>query len=131
MKTGKMVHLKKFPKGHQLKLFRIVLSSQRTDYVVTNDFSQDSADATQEEIAIRWKIEQFHREAKQVTGLESSQCRSQRAQRNPIACALLVWVRLNKLAQQTRTNVYPIKHGLLDSFMRHQLSQPSISMLPA
>ena len=37
METGKMVHLKKFPKGHQVKLFRIALSTQRTDYVVTND----------------------------------------------------------------------------------------------
>lgn len=88
--AGKMVYLKKFPKGHQLKLFRIVLSSQRTDYVVTNDLAQDSTDATREESAIRWKIEQFHREAKNVTGLEFSQCRLQRAQRNHIACAMLV-----------------------------------------
>jgi hypothetical protein len=115
LEKGKTVHLKNFPKGHQLKLFRIVLSSQRTDYVVTNDPSQDSADATREESAIRWKIEQFHREAKNVTGLESSQCRSQRAQRNHIACAMLVWVRLTQLAQQTRTNVYQLKLGLLDS----------------
>lgn len=129
--AGKMVHLKKFPKGHQLKLFRIVLSSQRTDYVVTNDPSQDSTDATREESAIRWKIEQFHREAKNVTGLESSQCRSQRAQRNHIACAMLVWVRLNHLAQQTQETVYQLKQGLLDSYMCQQLRHPSISMLPA
>ncbi len=129
--VGKMVHLKKFPKGHQLKLFRLALSSQRTDYVVTNDPSQDSTDATREESAIRWKIEQFHREAKNVTGLESSQCRSQRAQRNHIACAMLVWVRLNQLAQQTRKNVYQLKQGLLDSYMREQLRSPAISMLPA
>lgn len=131
LKTGKMVHLKKFPKDHQLKLFRIVLSSQRTDYVVTNNISQVSVDATRKESAIRWKIEQFHREAKQVTGLESSQCRSQRAQRNHIACAMLVWVRLNNLAQRTQTNVYQLKQGLLDGYMRQQLRQPSISMLPA
>lgn len=131
IEVGKMIHLKKFPKGHQLKLFRLALSTQRTDYVVTNDHSQDSADATRKESAIRWKIEQFHREAKQVTGLESSQCRSQRAQRNHIACAMLVWIRLNQLAQQTQKNVYQIKQGLLDSYMREQLRQPSISMLPA
>jgi hypothetical protein len=131
LEKGKTVHLKNFPKGHQLKLFRIVLSSQRTDYVVTNDPSQDSADATREESAIRWKIEQFHREAKNVTGLESSQCRSQRAQRNHIACAMLVWVRLTQLAQQTRTNVYQLKLGLLDSYMREQLRHPSIPIIPA
>lgn len=131
LESGKMVHLKKFPNGHQLKLFRIGLSTQRTDYVVTNDHSQDSTDATQEESAIRWKIEQFYREAKQVTGLESSQCRSQRAQRNHIACAMLVWVRLNSLAQSTQTNIYQLKQRLLGDYMRQQLRQPSISMLPA
>ncbi len=129
--AGKMVHLKKFPKGHQLKLFRIVLSSQRTDYVVTNDLAQDSTDATREESAIRWKIEQFHREAKNVTGLEFSQCRLQRAQRNHIACAMLVWVRFNQLAQQTQQTVYQLKQGLLDSYIRQQLCHPSILMLPA
>ncbi|MBX2998769.1 MAG: transposase [Caldilineaceae bacterium] len=131
MQTGKLVHLKQFPNGHQLKLFRIVLSTQRTDYVVTNDLSQDSADATQDRCAIRWKIEQFHREAKQVTGLESSQCRSQRAQRNHIACAMLVWVRLNQIALQTQKTVYQIKQGLLDDYMRAQLRLPSISIRPA
>ena len=84
LERGKEVHLKKFPKGHQVKLFRIELSSQRTEHVVTNDKSQDSADATRQESAIRWKIEQLHREIKQVTGLESCQCRKQRAQRNHI-----------------------------------------------
>ena len=131
LKAGKMVHLKKFPAGHQVKLFRIELSTQRTEYVVTNDHSQDSAAATRQESAIRWKIEQFHREAKQVTGLESCQCRSQRAQRNHIACAMLVWVRLSQFAHIAQTNVYQIKQGLLSDYMRAQLRQPSISMLPA
>ncbi len=128
---GKMVHLKKFPKGHQVKLFRIELSTQRTEYVVTNDHSQDSANATRRESAIRWKIEQFHREVKQVTGLQSCQCRSQRAQRNHIACAMLVWVRFNQIAHDTQTNVYLIKQGLLRDYMRDQLRNPSLSMLPA
>ena len=131
LEAGKMVHLKKFPKGQQVKLFRIAVSTHRTEHVVTNDHSQDSSDATRIESAIRWKIEQFHREAKQVTGLEASQCRSQRAQRNHIACAMLVWVRLNQLAQDAHTNVYQIKQDLLSNYMRAQLRQPSISMLPA
>jgi len=127
---GKMVHLKKFPKGHQVKVFRIELSTQRTEYVITNDHSQDSANATQKTIATRWKIEQFHREAKQVTGLEACQCCSQRAQRNHIACDMLVWVRLNQIASGTKTNIYQLKQGLLSSYMRDQLRNPSISMLP-
>ena len=129
--SGKMVHLNKFPKGHQHKLFRLVLSSQRTDYVVTNDHSQDSTSDTKDECAIRWKIEQFHRETKQVTGLASCQCRSQRAQRNHIACAMLVWLRLNQVAQDTKSTIYQLKQGLLDDYMKSQLRNPSISILPA
>jgi hypothetical protein len=131
LETGKLVHLKGFPKGHHLKLFRIVVSSHRMEYVVTNDLSQDSPDDTRDRSAIRWKIEQFHREAKQVTGLESCQCRSQRAQRNHIACAMLVWVRLNQLAHHTCMSIYQLKQGLLDDYMRQQLHRPSIPMLSA
>ena len=128
LSQGKTVHLKGFPKEHQVKLFRIVVSSHRTDFVITNDHSQDSADATHDLSAIRWKIEQFHREAKQVTGIESSQCRLQRAQRNHIACAMLVWVRLNQIAQDTHTTIYQMKQNLLGNYMRNQLANPSISI---
>ena len=131
LQTGQLVHLKKFPKGHLLKLFRLVVSTHRTDYVVTNDLSQDSSDDTRDQSAIRWKIEQFHREAKQVTGIESCQCRSQRAQRNHIACAMLVLVRLNQFAQVTSHPIYQLKLELLDDYMREQLRQPSISILTA
>ena len=128
---GKTVHLNKFPAGHQVKLFRIAVSTQRTDFIITNDMSQDSSQDTKEESALRWKIEQFHREAKQVTGLEACQCRKQRAQRNHIACAMLVWVRLNQLAQEFQTNVYQIKQGLLSDYMRQQLKNPTYAMLSA
>lgn len=99
--------------------------------MVTNDLSQDSANDTQEECAIRWNIEQFHRELKQTTGLEFCQCCSQRAQRNHIACAMMVWIRFNQLAQQTKKNIYQLKRGLLDEYMRQQLRRPSISICPA
>jgi len=125
---GKKIHMKKFPAGHQVKLFRLTVSTRRTDYVITNDISQDDAKATKEKSALRWKIEQFHREAKQVTGLEACQCRTQRAQRNHIACAMLVWVRLNQRAQELRTSIYQIKQRLLSNYMEEQLRNPSISI---
>ena len=39
IRTGKRVHIKKFPKGHQVKLFRIASGSGRTEYITTNDLS--------------------------------------------------------------------------------------------
>ena len=125
---GKRIKLKGFPKDHQVRLFRVVVSTRRTDWVVTNDPTQDSTEATQEACGFRWKIEQLHREGKQVTGLERCQCRKARIQRNHIGCAFLVWVRLNELAAQTGRTVYQLKHGLLDDYLIHQLKNPSLKM---
>ena len=63
---GKIVKIKGFPKDHKVKLFRVVLPTQRTDYAVTNDFAQNNTQAVQEVCGLRWKIEQFHRETKQL-----------------------------------------------------------------
>lgn len=123
---GKTVHLKNFPKGHRVKLFRLVVSTDRTDYIVTGDVDQDSASDTQKVCAVRWKIEQFHREAKQVTGIEGCQCRSGRIQRNHIGCAMLVWVRLKEMAQQTGQTIYQVKFGQLSEYLIQQLKSPSV-----
>ncbi len=125
---GKVIKIKGFPKDHKVKLFRVVLSSQRTDYVVTNDFAQDHTQAVQEACNLRWKIEQFHRETKQLTGLEGCQCRQARIIRNHIGCAILVWARLKQVAQETQRTIYQVKHGLLDDYLCQQLKTPSILM---
>jgi hypothetical protein len=125
---GHLVHLKGMPKGHHVKLFRLVLSSERTEYVVTNDVSQSSSNAAREECAVRWKVEQLHREVKQTTGIEKCQCRKERAQRNHVGCAMLVWVRLKSLAHEAGTTVYALKRDLLSDYMVAQLRNPSIQM---
>lgn len=125
---GKVIKIKGFPKEHKVKLFRVVLSTQRTDFIVTNDFAQDSTQAVQEVCALRWKIEQFHRETKQLTGLEGCQCRLARIIRNHIGCAILVWIRLHQVAQETQQTIYQVKHGLLDDYLRQQLKSPAIRM---
>lgn len=123
---GKRVHLKNFPQGHRVKLFRLVVSTDRTDYIVTNEVDQDSTNATREVCAVRWKIEQFHREAKQVTGIERCQCRKARIQRNHIGCAMLVWVRLKEIAEQTKQSIYQVKFGQLSDYLIQQLKSPSV-----
>lgn len=126
--AGKPIKLKGFPKEHKVRLFRVEVSTHRTDWVVTNDPAQDSTEATQQVCGFRWKIEQLHREGKQVTGLERCQCRPARIQRNHIGCAFLVWVRLKHLAAQTGRTVYQLKHGLLDDYLIQQLKNPSLKM---
>ena len=125
---GKIIKIKGFPAQKKVKLFRVAVSNNRTDYVATNDLSQSSTNVVQEVCKIRWKIEEFHREIKQLTGIESCQCRKARLQRNHIACAMLVWIRLKNLAYQTGQTVYQIKHNLLSNYLIQQLKRPSIPM---
>lgn len=42
IESGKNIHVKDFPKGHRLQLFRLGVSTDRTEYVVTNDLTRDS-----------------------------------------------------------------------------------------
>ncbi|QOV23331.1 IS701 family transposase [Anabaenopsis elenkinii] len=128
LECGKIIKIKGFPAQKKVKLFRVAVSNNRTDYVATNDLSQSSTNVVQEVCKIRWKIEEFHREIKQLTGIESCQCRKARLQRNHIACAMLVWIRLKNLAYQTGQSVYQIKHNLLSNYLIQQLKRPSISM---
>lgn len=128
LQQGKTVHLRGFPKEKLLKLFQITVSTHRTDWVVTNDLSQSSRHDTQEASRLRWKIEEFHREIKQLTGIEQCQCRKRRIQRNHIACALLVWVRLKTLAYERNQTVYRLKRGLLSDYLIQQLKTPAIRM---
>jgi len=128
---GKPIKIKGFPKNHTVHLFRVAVSTHRTDWIVTNDQTQNSTAATQKVCGYRWKIEQLHREGKQVTGLERCQCRKARIQRNHIGCALLVWVRLKALATATGRTVYQLKHGLLDDYLTQQIRNPSLKMVLA
>ncbi len=128
LQQGKVIKIKGFPAEHKVKVFRVVLSTQRTDYVVTNEIAQDHLEVVRDVCGFRWKVEQFHRETKQLTGVEGCQCRKARIVRNHIGCAILVWVRLKQFAHETQQTIYQVKHGLLDDYLRQQLKSPAILM---
>lgn len=128
LQQGKFIKIRGFPSSKKVKLFRVTVSTHRTEFVATNDCSQALNDAVQDVCGIRWKIEEFHRELKQLTGVEACQCRKARIQRNHIACALLVWSRLKSIAYQTGRTVYQIKHGMLSDYLIEQLKHPSVQM---
>lgn len=126
--NGKVIKIRGFPKEHKVRLFRVVVSAHRTDWIVTNDPAQTSTDATQKVCRIRWKIEQFHRELKQVTGIERCECRKARIQRNHIACAMLVWIRLTGVARNIGQTIYRVKSSLLDRYLCQELRSPTVCM---
>ena len=129
LQSGKLLKIRGFPKDYKVKLFRVEVSSHRTDWVVTNDLTCDSTQSAQQACALRWKIEEYHREIKQLTGIEQCQCRKARIQRNHIACALLVWTRLKEVAHQKQTTIYQVKHVLLHDYLVQQLKRPNIKMV--
>lgn len=128
LEPGKIIKIKTFPQDKKVSLFWVSVSTDRTEYIATNDLTQNSTDAVQPVCDIRWKIEEFHREIKQLTGVESCQCRKARTQRNHINCAMLVWLRLKQLAYSTGQTVYQLKHGLLSNYLIQQLKRPVLTM---
>jgi hypothetical protein len=124
---GKTISINKFPKKYKVKLFQSTISTNRTEHIATNAMDQDSADDVRDECAIRWKIEEFHREAKQLTGLEKCQCRIGRIQRNHIACAMLVWVRMKHVANAMGKTIYRVKHDLMRDYLVQQLRSPAVA----
>ncbi len=73
----------------------------------------------------------FHREAKQLTGLEKCQCRLARIVRNHIGAAFLVWVHLMRKAYETGQTLYQVKHGMLSEYLRQQLKSPMLKIKAA
>ncbi len=120
---GKPAKLKECPL--KLKLFRLTVHPNRTDYVVTNDLEQisTSGDATKA-CAVRWKIEQYHRETKQVTGIGKCQARNARAQRKHIITAILAWVVLHAQAHVRKITIYALKNEPLKKFQTLMWRRP-------
>lgn len=125
--SGKLIKVFKMPMGTYFKLFRVLVSTTRTDYIITNDIAQNSTQAAEEKSSFRWKVEQLHREEKQITDIQNCQCRLQRSQRNHIAIACLVWVSFKKVAYQTKQTVYSLKISLLDDYLIQQMKHASIT----
>ena len=125
---GKLIKLQKFPREHKVKLFRVTVSEGRTEYVITNERTQSDGGQVRRECAVRWHIEEFHRELKQVTGIAKCQARKEQSQRNHILAAMLVWNHLKNLAYKLKTTIYRLKKGLLDDYMAQQMLHPTIPM---
>src|SRR4028119_898700 len=106
LQSGKTIKIKTFPKFKKVKLFPVIASPNKTEYVASNDLNQSTTSDVQKVCAIRWKVEEFHRELKHLTGIESCQCRKARIQINHVACALLVWAKIKSLAYKTGQTIY-------------------------
>ena len=135
IQEGQTIHLKGLSKSVPIRLhyFGYAQHRRRTlltktgdathTFLVTNDVTLNDTKAVEAINDHRWKIEQLHRELKQLTGIEKCQCRKARAQRNHIACAMLAWVKLKKFAHDIGLTIYQVKQNLLDDFIKSKINQ--------
>jgi hypothetical protein len=123
-KYGKLVCVDFLPKDIKLKLF-LVTAKHRKEYLVTNQVSIETTAAAKKVGGYRWKIEQFHREVKQLTGVDKCQARKGRKQRNHICIAFVVWHQLNELAKQMHTTMYEVKHRPLKEYQKQLWRNPA------
>lgn len=128
LRHGMWVKLKEVP--FLVRLFVIVSPTGGIDWVITNRPEDPqrptTAAAIQAENAIRWHVEQFHREVKQLTGSERCQCRKARSQRNHLACCYLAWLAIKVRAQALGISLYQAKERLWDDYLKSELRQPTI-----
>ena len=127
LRGGITVKLKELP--FLVQLFKIVATNGDIEWVITNSgrLDEPAADLVQQENEVRWQVEQFHRELKQLTGSESCQCRKARSQRNHIACCYHAWLSLKVTAHRLGKSLYRAQADLLSDYLRTELRNPHIS----
>ncbi len=93
-----------------VKLFKLVSKDRRIDWIVTNNLD-DSVNLFLAELKNknRLQIELFHREVKQITGIEKCQARKARSQRNHLACCYYARLSLKLKVKQINTSIYQVK----------------------
>lgn len=125
LNSGININLKGTKMG-LLKLFKVEASTSKINFVVTNSPYQQSTEHATNISAKRWKIEQAHRELKQLTGIEKCQARSAQAQKTHIICAILAWLNIKELANRKKVSVYNLKEKLYSDYLKNELKNPSI-----
>jgi hypothetical protein len=125
LRDGVAVKLKEVP--FKVQLFKVVATNGDIEWVITNHPEGTfTASDIQDENAVRWQIEQLHRELKQLTGTEKCECRKARSQRNHLACCYLAWLALKVKAQQWGKTLYAAQRDLLSDYLRAELRDPRI-----
>jgi SRSO17 transposase len=125
LEQGIAVKLKEVP--FYVQLFKLVATNGDIEWVITNHPPGTfTTSDIQDENAVRWQIEQLHRELKQLTGSEKCECRKARSQRNHIACCYHAWLSLKVKALELAKSLYAVQHDLFSDYLRAELRAPHI-----
>ena len=129
LQSGQLVKLKELP--FKVRLFKVVAPNGDIEWVITNRPGSIDLHFIQQENAVRWQIEQMHRELKQLTGTEKCECRSQRAQRNHLACCYQAWLAIKVKAKQLEKTLCAVVKDLFSDYLWAELRNPRIPALVA
>ena len=102
----------------KVNLFQLSVHPDRTDYIITNDKTICTSEDTTKACVFRWKIKQYHREAKQTTGIDKCQARNSKAQRKHVITAILSWIVMHAQAIFRKITIYQLKNEPLHAFQR-------------
>ncbi len=128
LRNGQVVRLQKVP--FLVRLFKLVAINGDIEWAITNDLTSNCTRLRViESLQVRWQVEEFHREFKQLTGSEKCQCRKARSQRNHLACCYSAWVALKVRAKELSQTVYQVRNGLFENYLKEQLRNPFIPAL--
>jgi DDE superfamily endonuclease len=106
-----------------VRVFRVVAPDGDTAHWATNDLGM--GEATRLAFAeLSWSIEEYHRGIKQFTGVEGSQVRCARGQRNHIGLALRAFVRLEYHRFTTGVSWFAAKWAIVREAVRRYLADP-------
>ena len=114
---GVKVHLRGY--GF-ITIFRFVTKNGRTDYFGTS-IENPTREKVKSLIRSRWEIEVFHKELKQTCGLECSQARTSRSQRNHIVLSVLSWIKKAEVRRIQNTTFYRQKWDIIKTSIAQEL----------
>jgi putative transposase len=121
---GTVVHLEGFG---SIQVFKVVSRDGDIEYWATNDLAMD--ELTRLAHAERcWAIENYHRGLKQCCGVERSQVRASRAQRNHIGLAIRAFLRLEHHFYTTGVSWYEAKTRIIRDAVRAYIANPMYNL---
>jgi hypothetical protein len=125
--NGKTIVVKGLPGRLKLKLFYVKSMENKFEHIITNDLECRTSIQALTFSRARWKIEQLHRELKQLTGIEKCQCRSTIKQKNHIGLALQLWHKLKAESVKRNMNLYELKKSIFT--LSYALALPLFNFL--
>lgn len=126
LEHGILVKLKKVP--FKVKLFKLVATNGSIDWLITNELDENlTTQVAKANNDVRWQIEEFHRDIKQLTGSQKCQCRKARSQRNHLACCYQAWLSLKVKASELKISLYQLRNSLFSDYLKAELLNPRIT----